>query len=170
MNDSVLTSSKAAELLGMSRQHVADLADSGALRGWRTGSHRRFRREDVLAFGTTVQKRVDVASQIDSLSLTDRRSLAYGHLIAAQVVARPEWVMEIGRQNLAHLRAVHSDGSADSYFDCWEELLSGPVERLLAVLISTDERSIDLRHVAPFAGILSEDERLKIIKNTRTAV
>jgi hypothetical protein len=103
------------------------------------------------------------------LNLTDRRSLGYGLLIAAKLVAEPGAVIGVAQKNLGRLRAIHSDGSADHYLDRWEELLGGPLETLLRVLTSTDDESIALRHAGPFAGLLTDDERLEIIRATRAA-
>jgi len=169
MEEQILTSSEAARLLGVSRQHVADLADSGKIQAWRAGSHRRFRRADVLAYRAQLQGIGHPVDHFASLNLTDRRSLGYGLLIAAKLVAQPDEVIGVARQNLRRLREVHSDGSADEYLDQWEVLLSGPVESLLRVLVSTDEGSIALRHAAPFAGLLSDEERGEIIRATRSA-
>lgn len=49
-SDRVLTTTQAAEILGMSREGVAQLVDRGELRGFRVGTHRRIRREDLDAF------------------------------------------------------------------------------------------------------------------------
>lgn len=156
-------------MLGMSRQHVVDLADRGELPAWHVGRHRRFQRADVLAYRASLQEAANPGNRLATLTLTDRRSLGYGLLIAAKLVAQPDIVIAAGRQKLSHLREVHSDGSADYYLDRWEELLAGPTERLLRVLVSTDEDSIALRHTAPFAGLLSADERREVIRATRAA-
>ena len=104
---------------------------------------------------------------IDELELSDRRSLAFGLLLAKRLVVEPEVVRRRAQANLDRLRRVHSDGSADRYLDRWEKLLSGPVEAVLGVLTSLDEDSIDLRHTAPFAGMLTEAERQSVIRTTR---
>jgi hypothetical protein len=149
---------------------VVDLADRGELSAWRAGTHRRFQLEDVLAYRSRLQEMAHPMGRLASLNLTDRRSLGYGFLIAAKLVAQPAMVIEVAQQNLSRLRSIHSDGSADSYLNRWEELLAGPVERPLRVLVSTDEESIALRHAAPFAGLLSDDERREVIRATRVAV
>ena len=91
------------------------------------------------------------------MNLSDRRSLAYGLLIAEHLVVSPAAVLASGRKNLRHLRQVHSDGSANRYLNRWSDLLSGPVESILRVLTSMDEESVELRHTAPFAGVLTEE-------------
>lgn len=164
----MLTTSQAAKLLGASRQHVAGLADREQIPSWRSGTHRRFQREDVLAFRAAQRRAVDQARK-PTLNLTDRRSLAYGCLVAAKLVAEPEAVLRAAQRNLELLRSVHGDGSADPYLDRWEALLSGPLESILYVLTSPDEDSVALRHAAPFAGVLSDGEREQVIRATRRA-
>jgi len=46
----VLTTGQAADILGLSRPTVVALVDSGELPGERTGSHRRIRTVDLVAF------------------------------------------------------------------------------------------------------------------------
>ena len=123
----------------------------------------------MLAYRGQLQGIGHPVDRLVSLNLTDRRSLGYGLLIAAKFVARPDVVIEVGRRNLRRLREVHSEGSAYEYLDRWEVLLNGPLESLLRVLVSTDEASIALRHAAPFAGLLSEEERREVIRATRSA-
>jgi hypothetical protein len=45
------------------------------------------------------------------------------------------------------------------YADAWEELLTGPRERLLRTLRADDEEAAALRQSSPFAGMLDERER-----------
>ena len=165
MAGQVLRTTQVAELVGFSRQHVADLADRGDLRSWKAGTHRRFLLSDVVRYARTNGDHA-LELPIDSLNLTDRRSLAYGLLIAAKLVARPDHVMAMARANLSRLEAIHGDGPAAGYLRRWQELLDGPIGHILRVLAATDEASIDLRHAGPFAGVLAEGERLAIITAT----
>jgi excisionase family DNA binding protein len=168
MSPTVLTTTQAARLLGVSRQHLADLADRGEIESWRAGSHRRFDRGAVLAHLLRQKGGADAdVDRLAVLNLNDRRSLAYGLLVATRLITEPNVVMAVGHQNLDHLREVHSDGSADYYLDRWEALLSGPIELLLRALTSLDDESVALRHASPFAGLLSDNERREVIVATR---
>lgn len=52
-----VSTSAAAEFLGVSRPHVVKLIDSGLLPGRMAGSHRRVRMTDLLAYKQTVDRR-----------------------------------------------------------------------------------------------------------------
>ena len=166
MEDPVMTTTQVAQFLGTSRQHVADLGDRGTIQCWRTGTHRRFHRTDVVAYRERTQVRAK-AGAIESMNLADRRSLAYGLLIAEKLLVETESVLAHARRNLAHQQSVHTDGSADRYLNTWEALLAGPTEAILRVLTSTDDESVDFRHAAPFAGVLTDAERRAVIRSTR---
>jgi excisionase family DNA binding protein len=75
ISDGALTTTQAADLLGMSREGVAQLVDRGELRGFRVGTHRRIRREDLDAF---VRARRGTAPPItlDEVRARRRRILA----------------------------------------------------------------------------------------------
>ena len=161
-----MTTTQVAQFLGTSRQHVADLGDRGTIPCWRTGTHRRFHRTDVVAYRERTQMRAE-AGALESMNLTDRRSLAYGLLIAQRLVVDTESVLAQARRNLARQKTVHTDGSADRYLNAWEGLLAGPTEAILRVLTSTGDESVDLRHTAPFAGVLTDAERRAVIRSTR---
>ena len=161
-----LTTTQAAKVLGTSRQHVADLADRGELPCWKVGTHRRFQRQNVVAYRDDVRRSASDRTY-ENLNLTDRRSLAFGLLIGERLVISPEDVLRRAWRNLDKLRLVHSDGSADIYFNRWSELLVGPIDGLLKVLSSIDDESVALRHASPFAGLLTETDRRAVIQATR---
>jgi excisionase family DNA binding protein len=164
-----MTTTQVATLLGLSRQHVANLGDRGEIPCWRVGTHRRFLQIDVLGYQWRTQGS-QVSDAMEKMDLTDRRSLAYGLLIAEKLVVSREPVLEAAQRNLERQRTVHTDGSANHYLDTWEKLLSGPAESILRVLTSLDDEAVALRHAAPFAGVLTDEERRAVIDSTRRAV
>jgi len=68
----------------------------------------------------------------------------------------------MARKRLAQMRV--SAPYASKYVDQWEGLLTGPLEEVLRVLGADDENSVALRHSSPFAGVLSEKERMAVLR------
>jgi excisionase family DNA binding protein len=70
-----VSTSAAAELLGVSRPHVVKLIDSGLLPGRKAGSHRRIRMTDLVAYKQTVDRRHafldELAAQSQEMGLYD---------------------------------------------------------------------------------------------------
>src|SRR6266540_5160063 len=149
----LLTTGEAARILGTSRQHVVDLCDRGDLPFVTTGSHRRVRRSDVEALRSRTQR----------LTRDQLRSLWVNQAIAGKLVADPAGVLGRARTNLARLRLLHTRGQAASWLAEWERILDGPVEGVLEALTSTSPRSRELRQNSPFAGLLSDEERARVL-------
>ena len=94
--------------------------------------------------------------------LIDQRSLAFDRLVAAKLRSQPAWV-EKARGNLVRWLATCSAGAKPALLE-WQRLLDGPFDELLAFMEATDERATRLRQSSPFCGILTEDERLGILR------
>ena len=71
----------------------------------------------------------------------------------------PEPVIAKARVNLEKMRRLHP-AAADT-FDQWQRILRGSPEEIVRVLTSTDQASLELRHVTPFAGVLDARERAR---------
>jgi len=100
------------------------------------------------------------------LSGPEIRTLEMHRAIATKIESDPESVRELARRNLKVLRAADIAGNSEPYLDAWEDLISGPVARLVTVMTSTDQAARDLRQASPFAGVLNDEERLEVIMNT----
>lgn len=151
--DELLTTGEAAKILNTSRQHVVDLCDRGDLPFVTTGSHRRIRRGDVEALRTRTQR----------LTRDQRRSLWLGYATAGKLVANPQSVVAKAQRNLAKLKVTHARGTAGRWLDEWERLLNGPVDRVLDALTSRTPRARELRQNSPFAGVLTDSERKRVL-------
>ena len=150
--EELLTTGEAAALLGSSRQHVVDLCQRGALSFTTTGKHRRVRRGDVEAIRDRTQR----------LTRDQRRSLWLAYAVAAHIVDDPPAAVAVARANLGRMRKAVR-GVARLWLDEWEHLLDGPVDELLDVFTSRSPRARELRQNSPFAGLLGEEERLRVL-------
>lgn len=113
------------------------------------------------ALGCKLVMRVERASE-PQLTRADRRSLAFHRLIAMRVLEDPAAVRAKARHNLEVMRGANRDGSANSYFDRWDELLDGDDADLVATLLDPRSEARDLRQVTPFAGVLTPKERATV--------
>jgi hypothetical protein len=74
----------------------------------------------------------------------------------------PEWIEHARLRVARHLLTEQS--GVTSTMNEWHALLEGPIDDLIAVLTTTDERATRLRQSMPFAGAIPEEERLAIIR------
>jgi excisionase family DNA binding protein len=159
VDEDLLTTGQAASLLGTSRQHVVDLCTSGRLPFQVVGAHRRVCRGDV----------VRLLRGVPALTRDQRRSLWLHRVVAGKVAADPARTVATARRNLARLRAAHPRGRVTAAFDQWEALLDGPVESLLDLLVTPLPHAVELRQNSPFAGVLTERERLRALDAFRVS-
>jgi transcriptional regulator with XRE-family HTH domain len=96
------------------------------------------------------------------LTREDRRSLELHRAVARRLQEHPEGVLAQARQTLARMRAAAP--GASQLLREWEVLLSRPIGALLPVLSDRSEWARELRHVTPFAGVLSAAERAEVYR------
>lgn len=96
------------------------------------------------------------------LTREDRRSLALHRAIARHLTDDPPAVIAQARRNLARMR--ERGAQATQLLREWEVILDRPVPALLAVLTDPGEWTRELRHVTPFAGVLSAAERAAVYR------
>lgn len=99
------------------------------------------------------------------LTREDRRSLHLHRAIGRRLEEEPEAVLARARENLVLMRRSHP--GAEGLFREWEVLLDRPVRELVPVLTDPGPRARELRHVTPFAGILSAAERTAVYRSFR---
>lgn len=156
-SEELLTTGEAAQLLGVSRQHIVDLCRAGDLPYTLVGTHRRVRRRDVEL----------LRSRQHRLTRDQLRSLLLSHAVAGRIVMDPVGTLALARQNLERMRTSSARGSARVWLQEWQSLLDGPLPELLSALTSLTPRSRELRQNTPFAGVLSEDERQRVLAGLR---
>lgn len=154
-DDDLLRTGEVARLLGVSRQHVVDLCDRGDLPSVRTGVHRRVSRREVALLA---------AAGSDGLTREQERSLWLHQGLLGVLLAEPERVLAIARDNLARWRTVHRPGGATlGYFDAWERVLDAGLDEVVATLVSRTPVACELRQNSPFAGVLPDSTRIALL-------
>jgi hypothetical protein len=92
----------------------------------------------------------------------DKRSLAFGHAIAARLRSHPEHVSR-AKATLKRWMATCSPRVKPTLHE-WAAALDGPIDVVIDLLTGTDEYSTRLRQSNPFAGVLSSKERTAILR------
>jgi hypothetical protein len=139
----------AAEILGTSRQHVADLVDRGILSNHGTNVHRRVIRHEVEALATRESTR------------DDRQSLWLHAVVAGRVAKDPTSAFRIARANLRRIGRAHRQPSP--WLARWQQLLDLGPEAVIRALVADTAESRELRQNSPFAGVLTDRERLRAL-------
>jgi len=92
----------------------------------------------------------------------DQRCLALHVAVAACIRARPA-LLNVARQNLERWR--QTNGSLPPSLEEWRGILDAcSPEEILRLLCDPGPEATRLRQSSPFGGILSESERLGILK------
>ena len=92
----------------------------------------------------------------------ERRSRALHEIVAERL---DEQTVEEARERIERLAA--EGRMHPRYAERWRELLSRPIAEIAAAISADDELGRDLRQNSPFAGVLNEQERRRIIETVR---
>lgn len=157
-SEQLLTTGEAATILGASRQHVVNLCEAGDLPFITVGTHRRIRRADVEVAQARTRK----------MSRDQRRSQWLNTAIAGKLVADPEAVLSKARHNATAMLERGARGQARVWLERWKELLDEPPDRVIEALTSPSPWARELRQNSPFAGVLTEDERRRVLESFST--
>ncbi|HYU61652.1 MAG TPA: hypothetical protein VEK39_12905 [Solirubrobacterales bacterium] len=137
-------------------------------RGRLHGHRRRHHLEPVLVEGRERAGRVradEVAPESsgeNGHSAADRRALAYHRAVAKRLNRK------MIDEALHRVWKWRAEGKLNPrYADEWESILRRPVADVRQAIASDSARARDLRQSSPFAGMLSEPERRRILELTR---
>jgi hypothetical protein len=95
----------------------------------------------------------------------DALALAYHRAVAARLRTEPKAVIEVARENIARwLSSGSFDAGTAASLHEWEEILdTSNSEQLMAVITEESDEGQRLRQSSPFAGVLTDEERLEIM-------
>jgi hypothetical protein len=128
----------------------------------RSGRRRLHRLEPVMTEerrrADRLHPQVELIGSAEPHRTAELRSLAY-HRALAPRLRRP--MVEQARRRLS--RWKDEERIDPRYAQAWEEVLALPIAGIRDAISADDERGRDLRQNSPFAGMLSEQERRKIL-------
>jgi excisionase family DNA binding protein len=156
LDDELVSTGAAAAVLGTSRQHIVDLCERGELPFLSVGTHRRIRMSDIVLLQSGVTHR-------SGLTRDQLRSLWLHRVVVGKVLLDPDRALKVATRNLERMSRVHQRGQAAVWLDEWKRLLDGLLEGILDALTSRSQGSVELRQNSPFAGLLTEKERSRVL-------
>ncbi|WP_425067127.1 hypothetical protein [Reyranella sp.] len=103
-----------------------------------------------------------------SHSHSDRLHLALARAAAAKLRQQPDLFTKVRRQ-LTRWRANLDGTQAGTrpYLERWEALAALGPEAMISQVLETSEQATAMRQTAPFAGVLTSQERMAIIRALR---
>jgi hypothetical protein len=150
----LIRTGQAAAILGTSRQHVVDLVDRGVLRNFGTNVHRRLD-------GDAVRALVESDGTRD-----DRQSLWLHTAVAGRVARAPQAATKRARANLTRMERAHGPSP---WLRRWSLVLAEGPTAVIRMLVADTSEARELRQNSPFAGVLTERERLDALRAFRAS-
>ena len=150
------------DLVGMTQ---AALARAGGTSQPAIAAYEAGRKSPTIGTVQRLARAVGLDAAVDyfpPLTREDRRSLALHRAIAKRLREDPDVVLTQARQSLATMTARQPEVS--HLLREWTVLLARPVEALLPLLTDPDPWARELRHVTPFAGVLTAAERAEVYR------
>ncbi|GID97860.1 helix-turn-helix domain-containing protein [Amorphoplanes digitatis] len=149
-----LTTGEVAKVLGTSRQQVVNLCERGDLPFVMVGKHRRVERNAVEALIRPKHR----------LTRDQLKSLWLHQAVAGNLVTDPDSVLGKATENLDRLMVQHQGTMTEVWLLRWREKLGEGPGAVLKTLTSEDPESVELRQNSPFAGVLSQPQRRKVLE------
>lgn len=98
-----------------------------------------------------------------------QRSLWLNRLVVGELTRDPDRVLAIARDNITRWREIHAGRpSILAALDRWSAILDEGVESIVGTLTGHSEEAQDLRQNAPFAGVLSQEQREQALASFRS--
>ena len=149
----LLTTSEAARLLGVSRQTIVTMCQSGDVPYTQVGTHRRIDPEVVQALRDRTRRRPASA----------RRSLWLAHAAAGLLVQDPTRTLAAAGDNLDRMLGAGPRGMSRQWLARWRQLLDGPIEPILDALTGATVLHDEMRQHSPFTAVLTAEQRSAVL-------
>ncbi len=99
----------------------------------------------------------------------ERVTLELHRTLANKLASDPQAVLEVVPNNLARLRMRLTSAIGQQWVDRWTELVDSPIEVLTEGMLADTPEGRELRQNSPFAGALTQSERLAAIARANQA-
>lgn len=108
-----------------------------------------------------------VVQQQQGLRREQRVMLALHRALVAELNRNPSRVLEIGRQNISkrYSRQERLSPRYCYWLELWETAINEGPDSVTKLAFSQGELGDDLRQVSPFAGALTQEQRLVALKS-----
>ena len=143
----------------------SELAEAGGSSQPTIAAYEAARKSPTLSTVERLAQSVGLVATVEfhaPMTREERRSLALHGAIAEQLRQNPQRVLARARRNLARMR-TRADARSPALRE-WGVLLDRPLDALLPLLTDPDPWTRELRHVTPFAGVLSAAERAEVYR------
>lgn len=104
---------------------------------------------------------------VRSLTREQEQSRWLHAAVAGHLVSEPDLVLERARENLDRFSQVHKGTMAERWLNLWRETLDSGLSEVLTMLVSESQLAAELRQNSPFAGVLPDDERIRVLTSFR---
>ena len=155
------------ERRGLTQKQLAELAHTSqpTIAAYESGSKSpNLRTLERLARSVGVEAVVDF---VPPLTREERRSLVLHRAIARRLKEDTEPILRRARRTLARMKRQHP--GARPLLSSWRRILDRPMGEILEVLADPRPSARELRHVTPFAGVLSARERASVYRRFTSA-
>lgn len=102
---------------------------------------------------------------VQPLTREDKRSLAYHRALVEKLRPQPEETLRKAEKNLRKMTKLHPH--ARPLLRRWQEWLNLPLAELIHNCLDASMIARDMRQVTPFAGVLTQEERLAVLEKFR---
>lgn len=109
----------------------------------------------------------ELLSEAVGIRPEERVQLELHRTLLAKLLGDLGEARSVAHRNIDRMRTAVRGEQAQAWLDEWAELVDHPGPALIDAFVDTDEHSIDLRQVSPFAGLLTQQERLAAIERAR---
>lgn len=83
--------------------------------------------------------------------------------VAKKLIDNPKYILSLVPDNIKKIRQNVRGPFVARWLDEWERLARGPIGNLIQVMLREDNEAIEMRQNSPFAGALTQAERLEAI-------